>query len=155
MLGTLDPDEKKDWKKYVPSLTHAYNATRHDSTGFSPFYLMFGRHPRLPVDLAFRHKEIDCDKGSYPEFVSDLKKRLEFAYGLAVEKSKEANGKQAKTFNKKVRGSTVEDSDRVLVRNVGLRGKQKIADRWQEDVYDVVGKPNEEILVFKVRRENG
>ena len=155
MLGTLDPDEKKDWKKYVPSLTHAYNATRHDSTGFSPFYLMFGRHPRLPVDLAFRHKEIECDKGSYPEFVSDLKKRLEFAYGLAVEKSKEAKSKQAKTFNKKVRGSTIEVGDRVLVRNVGLRGKQKIADRWQEDVYVVVGKPNEEIPVFEVRRENG
>ena len=103
----------------------------------------------------FRHKKIDCDKGSYPEFVSDLKKRLEFAYGLAVEKLKEAKIKQAKTFNKKVRGSTVEVGDRVLVRNVGLRGKQKIADRWQEDVYVVVGKPNEEIPVFEVRRENG
>ena len=54
-----------------------------------------------------------------------------------------------------MRGSNVEVGDRVLVRNVGLRGKQKIADRWQEDVYVVVGKPNEEIPVFEVRRENG
>ena len=50
MLGTLQPTQKSDWKSYVLPLVHAYNATRHDTTGFSPFYLMFGRHPRLALD---------------------------------------------------------------------------------------------------------
>ena len=40
MLGTLKEDQKSDWKTYVPPLVHAYNATRHESTGFSPHYLM-------------------------------------------------------------------------------------------------------------------
>ena len=50
MMGTLKERQKSDWKKCVPSLTHAYNATMHESTGISPFYLMFGRHPRLFID---------------------------------------------------------------------------------------------------------
>ena len=50
MLGTLEDRQKEDWKSYVAPLVHSYNATRHDSTGFSPYFLMFGRHPRLAVD---------------------------------------------------------------------------------------------------------
>ena len=50
MLGTLDDVHKQDWKSYVAPLVHAYNATRHESTGFAPHYLMFGRFPRLAVD---------------------------------------------------------------------------------------------------------
>ena len=51
MLGTLEPSQKVDWKSHLGSLVHAYNCTKHDTTGFSPYYLMFGRHPRIPVDL--------------------------------------------------------------------------------------------------------
>ena len=36
MLGTLSEKQKSDWKAHVPSLTHAYNAAVHESTGFRP-----------------------------------------------------------------------------------------------------------------------
>ena len=42
-----------------------------------------------------------------------------------------------------------------MVRNVGLRGKRKIADRWEDEVYVVVGKPNADIPVYEVEREAG
>ena len=60
MLGCLDPCKKHDWKTYVSPLVHAYNATRHKSTGFCPFYLMFRHHPRLAID-AFLGLETNCD----------------------------------------------------------------------------------------------
>ncbi len=50
MLGTLEPDCKADWKSEVAPLVHPYNCTRHETTGQSPFQLMFGRQPRLAVD---------------------------------------------------------------------------------------------------------
>ena len=53
MLDTLTPEQKKDWKSHVPSLVHAYNCTRNAATGFSPYYFLFGRETRLPVDIEF------------------------------------------------------------------------------------------------------
>ena len=50
MLGTLDEEKKPDWKSYVAPLVYSYNATRHESTGYSPHFLMFGWHPRLAID---------------------------------------------------------------------------------------------------------
>ena len=50
MLGTLEEHQKHDWKSCVAPSVHSYNAARHGSTGYSPFFLMFGRHPRLAVD---------------------------------------------------------------------------------------------------------
>ena len=57
MLGTLTPEQKKDWTSHVPALVHVYNCTRNSATGYSPYYLLFGGEPRLPVDVEFSYKE--------------------------------------------------------------------------------------------------
>lgn len=54
MLTTLTEKEKSNWKDSLNKLIFAYNCTRCKVTGFSPFYLLFGRTPRLPVDILFR-----------------------------------------------------------------------------------------------------
>ena len=53
MLGTLPIHAKKNWQEWVSMLTHAYNATMCHATGFSPFFLMYGRIPILPIDVEF------------------------------------------------------------------------------------------------------
>ena len=65
MLGTLEPIQKTDWKSYVGPLVHAYNCTRHDTTGFSPYQLMFGRNPRLPIDVVFGLVDSEEEEQSY------------------------------------------------------------------------------------------
>ena len=50
MLSTSDKEQKQDCRIYVLPVVQAYNATKQDKTGFSPHYLMFGRHPQLDVD---------------------------------------------------------------------------------------------------------
>ena len=63
--------------------------------------------------------------------------------------------RQRENYDRKVRGCTIQEGDRVMVRNVGLRGKRKIADCWEDEVYVVVGKPNADIPVYEVEREAG
>ena len=53
MIGKLDPEKRRKWPERVGSVLIAYNATRSQVTGYSPYFLMFGWRPRLPVDLLF------------------------------------------------------------------------------------------------------
>ena len=53
MLGTLDVERTKNWKQYIAPLFQAYKCIIHESIGFSSYMLLFGREPRLPVDLVF------------------------------------------------------------------------------------------------------
>lgn len=53
MSKTLTNKQKTNWKESLNKLTYAYNCTRCEVTDFSPFYLLFGRSPRLPIDLLF------------------------------------------------------------------------------------------------------
>ncbi len=41
---------QKDWDKKVPEIVHAYNITEHRIIKMSPFYCLYGRHPRIPTD---------------------------------------------------------------------------------------------------------
>ncbi|XP_052090378.1 uncharacterized protein LOC127727026 [Mytilus californianus] len=150
MLGTLQPDKKKNWKAYVGPLVHAYNCTKHESTGFAPYYLMFGRDPRLPVDVAFGIRK---ETGS--NYIKDLRERLEFAHNLATEASKKAQLKQKKNYDTRVKGATIKKGDLVLVKIVAFEGKHKLSDKWEQDPYVVLEQPNLDIPVFTVRKENG
>ena len=54
MLRTLSATAKADWKSHLNKLVHALNCTQNDSTGYSPFYISFGRLPRLAIDVIFQ-----------------------------------------------------------------------------------------------------
>lgn len=156
MLGTLEDGRKRDWKSHVPALVHAYNSTRHDTTGFTPHFLMFGRHPRLAVD-AFLGIEPDKDPSNQDKssYISGLKRRLNFAYKIASKEARRQGQRHKQRYDLRVREVKLVPGDRVLVRNLGVRGKQKLADQWEKDVYIVVDQPNTDVPVYHVKREHG
>ena len=53
MISTINEVHKQKWSEHIRYLAHAYNCTKHDVTGFQPFYLMCMRYPRLKVDWLF------------------------------------------------------------------------------------------------------
>ena len=83
MLGTLQEKKKSDWKAYVPALVHDYNATFHDSTGFSPYFLMLGLHPRLAIDAFLGLNSDSLNSISQTKHIGILRDRLSFAYQKA------------------------------------------------------------------------
>ena len=133
MLGILESNQKVDWKSHIGFMVHAYNCTKHDTTGFSPYFLMFGHHPRIAVDLALGRYEPKCAV----DYVSNLRDRLKTAYELAEANSRASPSSQKKCYDQRVRSAVLAPGDRVLVRIVGLKGMQKLADRWSEETYVV------------------
>lgn len=76
MIRALPPRAKQKWPQLLRSLTFSYNATVHETTGFAPFLLMFGRVPRLPVDMLFRSVLMDEQVVDYDVYVQCLRRDL-------------------------------------------------------------------------------
>ena len=53
MIGKLGEDKKADWPSHLAEIAYTYNGTQSAVTGYSPYYLMFRRWPKLPVDFVF------------------------------------------------------------------------------------------------------
>ncbi len=86
ILRTLTIEQKANWKSFVPALVlvHAYNSTHNHNTGYSPFYLMFGRQPRLAIDVILGGESNSSIRG----YVENLQKQLGSAYRIASEAMK-------------------------------------------------------------------
>ena len=151
MLGTLEPEQKQDWKKYVRSLVYFYNCTPHESTRFSPFELMFGRKPRLPIDIEFEKITEDGHTKSTKDYISELRDRIERTKKIVESHVGKAKEKQKKYYDKKVRGVQLSIGDHVLVKEVAFDGKHKIADKFEEEPYLIIDQPRLEMPGFKVK----
>ena len=123
MLGTLNPEQKKDWKSHVPAMVHAYNCSKNAATGFSPYYLLFGREPRLPVDVEFELQRGN-QRGPLGEsnYVSQLRRRLKFAHNKAKQIASKQQARHKGPYDRKCRGATLAIGDLVLVKTDSLEG---------------------------------
>jgi transposase InsO family protein len=64
------------WHKYLNGVLFAYRTAVHSATGFTPFYLMFGREARSPIDIIESNlKDIFHDVKSYGTLLTREMKR--------------------------------------------------------------------------------
>jgi transposase InsO family protein len=155
MLGTLPEEKKSKWKDHIATVVHAYNCTRHDTVGVSPYSLVFGREPVLPIDVIYGIQRPDIEANTYSEYVRKLREQLQHAFELAKSHSRDAQETQRNNYNKKVRGRKLEVGDLVLVRNKHVHFMDKLADKWEAETYQVLGKPYDDIPLYTVQPVNG
>lgn len=154
MLGTLEYHQKEDWKSYVPPLVPAYNATKQDTTGYSPHYLMFGWHPKLAIDAYLGIDTVKEKSKNKENYVDKLKKRLDYAYKVARSNTERNSERSKRHYDFRVRNSKLEIGDRVLIRLLHKTGRSKLSDKWERDPYVIVDMPNPDIPVYKVQKES-
>ena len=139
MLRSIPEDQKKRWKEHLGSLMFAYNSTVHKSTGYSPFYLLFGRESRLPIDTIMPVEPQKTTRKTYDKFVRDWKDSLRDAYQIAHQHQITAAAANKKRYDRKMRHVAIDVGDKVLVRNLTPRGGTgKMNSWWERRIYTVI-----------------
>ena len=69
ILRKLVSDHHRDWASLVPKAVLAYNSSVHESTGYTPYRLMFGRKAATPIDSVLQMERTAGETGTYREFV--------------------------------------------------------------------------------------
>ena len=83
MIAKMDPDKRAKWPSHLGPILIVYNATRSLITGYSPYFLMFGRRPRLPVNLLFLTVRPNENSRTTDEYLSSLYDKLKSALASA------------------------------------------------------------------------
>ena len=149
MISKLEEDRKACWSEHLPELLLAYNATRSTVTGYSPYYLLFSRRPRIPVDYLFPTL---CDSPHQTKMevsVVAMQKRLKEAFTVARHLTSEEVARQCRYYDRKAGAVALQPGD-VMVCTNGFVGKQKVKDRWEDGGF-IVESQLEDWPVYKVK----
>ena len=150
MIGELEEDKKACLSEHLPELLLAYNATRSAVTRYSPYYLLFGRRSRIPVDYLFPTLHDLPHQTKMEVSVAAMQKRLKEAFAVARCLTSEEAAKQRCYYDHKAGAVALQPGDIVMVHTNGSVGKQKVKDRWEDGGF-IVESQLEDWPVYKVK----
>lgn len=98
-------EDQDNWEDNLDSILFCYRSSKNDSTKFSPFFLMYGREPKLPIELAVegspRCDDQDSTQVSLDTKVELLLKLKKSVHDLAMENIRKAQDRQKRNYDKK------------------------------------------------------
>uniref|UniRef100_A0A665U756 Gypsy retrotransposon integrase-like protein 1 n=1 Tax=Echeneis naucrates TaxID=173247 RepID=A0A665U756_ECHNA len=149
LLRTLPTSRKRDWNSCLPQVLYCYNTTPHQSTGESPFLLMFGQEPRLPIDFLLGRVESPAS-GTVHEWMQEHQARLQVAFEGARERLQLAADRRKRNHDQHVKDLPLGEGQLVYLRDFTARGPHKTQDRWRSVRYKVLRAPKEGGSVYTI-----
>jgi hypothetical protein len=120
-------ENQDDWDDYLDMLELGFNSAVQASTQFSPYELLYGCKPRLPIDAAF------AEAAPLNPAAVDRAQRMRGALAVARGKLLEAQQRQARNADRHRREASLAVGDLVLLSTDGLRLKDfgnKLCSRY-------------------------
>ena len=115
MLATTLKDYPFDWEQRLRKVCMAYNSGIHSSTGYTPYYLLFGHEARLPVDLMYDTGKPQSQ--SVQNYAAHLRQSLSEAHYAVREQLNQAHARQKEFYDRKVHGHPYKEGDLVWLFN--------------------------------------
>ena len=113
-IGKLEEDKKACWSEHLPELLLAYNTTCSAVTGYSPYYLLFGRRLRIPVDYLFPTLHDSPHQTKMEVSVVAMQKRLKEAFAVARHLTSEEAAKQSHYYDHKAEAVALQPGDIIF-----------------------------------------
>ena len=154
MIAKMNPEKRVKWPSHLRPILIAYNATWSLITGYSPYFLMFGHRPRLPVDLLFPTVRRDENSWTTDEYVTSLYDKLKSALPSARDTTLLEVQRQKRLYDHKAGAVELHPGDKVLVKLDAFRGQwQKLKNRWGDALYTVVKRVVDGIPAYEVEND--
>ena len=138
MLRKLVMEKPRRWHLLVAPLMFAIREVPQSSTGFSPFELMYGWHPRGILDLVKERWEEGPDEAQITvQQVMEIREHLRTVMGLARDNLSQAQAGQKRRYDQKVKVREFEPGQKVLL--LMPSEQAKLFATWQGP-YEVIQK---------------
>lgn len=148
LLTVLPHEQRIRWPEHIAEVVFFYNSTPHASTGLSPYALLFGRKPRLPIDLFLNLRAAPAS-----ETEDYLARHLDNIERLR-QQARDTAAKHRPDPPLPHRYTTLKVGD--LVRKKIPHGRKKIANLYGEDLLTVTACPAPQgPYVYMVRNGKG
>ncbi|GFX29206.1 retrovirus-related Pol polyprotein from transposon 412 [Trichonephila clavipes] len=144
-LSRLVSSNQQDRDKKLPFFLLANRSTVHETTGYSPSQMLFGRDLRLPADLLFSRPP---DAPLAPEkYIEKLQARMEEMHHLARERISMASEKMKTRYDARATGHDFHEGDKVWLWNPKRRKglSPKLQTNW-EGPYTVLKRLNDVVV---------
>lgn len=113
VLGTMETETQNRWTEYLSELVHAYSNSVHASTSYAPFFLVFGWHARLSIDMMFGTTSERVEGGT-EEWVQRYHAKLMYAYEKAGEHLSKAAEKSTLNYDRSARDDPLIPGERIF-----------------------------------------
>ena len=133
LLSTASGQHQPEWDMNLSKLCLAYNTSVQSTTGYSPFFLMFGREARLPIDICHDQPTSAVPASQqYGQYVLNQSEAFLKAFEAVRQNVSRKQCHQQELYNRRVHGDPFSTGDLVWLFNpaVGKGQSRKLLRPW-------------------------
>jgi hypothetical protein len=156
MIAKVVKENQRDWTSKIPQVMAAYRASRHEATGYSPNFLVYGRELRAPVDIVFGApvEESEVSRAA-DDFVEDKLRVMREAYRLVRQQLGASQQRAKRYYDLKARPTSFKPGEWVWY--YSPRRYVQRSPKWQrtyDGPYLIIRKINEVNYVLQKTRRS-
>ena len=125
-------EEQSNWSQQLPYVMMAYRFSVHESTGYTPQFLVFGQELSLPLDCMYPNPQENMTT-DIREFVHSKQQAFQRAFELVRRNLNEKQKGRIAIYNKRVHGPTYKEGQKVLLYHpaIVVGTTSKFASLWR------------------------